>query len=887
MTDQNPSSSLFERLRIGLPEHYRLEGPLGEGGMAVVFRATDLKHERRVAVKVLRPELAAMVGADRFLREIHVTAQLQHPHILPLYDSGAIGELLYYVMPLVTGESLRDRLLRERQLPVEETVALIRAIAGALDYAHRQGVLHRDIKPENILLHDGQPLLADFGISLAVSAARENRLTGTGLSIGTPNYMSPEQVGGDRALDARGDIYSLACVAYECLAGEPPFIGPTFQAVIAAVMTAEPPPLAVRRRTVPESVAGAIHRALERLPADRFATAAEFQAALAPAQKASSARHRSPLRVPGMVALGVGAGVLLGVLASGSRPSDAGSEPRRWNIALPDSMPVAFAGPGSGSGWQTAIALSPTGDRLAYVTPRGTSTLLMVRPLDRDTVIALPGTEGAYHPFFSPDGAWIGFFSGNLLRKVPATGGNPVTLVQVNRITGATWTTADEILVFQNEGFELHRVSATGLVRDSVVHLTTQFGTPHLLPGGEWAVGALGSGQLALLSLADGTELAITRRGVLTLDSVRQADLLFGTSPRWIAPGYLVYGAGDGDLMAMPFDGGARRVLGEPVSLVAGMRIEAGFGYAAFAVSGDGTLVYLPGRNQLYVNIAFISPNGAIDTLPFPRAPYTQPRISPDGSTLAAQVRSPIGGWEVLLMDLVTGVRRRVPVEGNYRPFPASWLPSGRELMIGTWDPVQFVNYGARIQSLETGQWRDISLPGASYMTIDPAGERFIFSDWRTGDLYIRSLGADTTRVRIAARGIYGSFSPDGKWASWGGVDGGVAVSPVPPTGAIYQVVERGQMPLWTPDGTGLIYRDGSRYYRVSISTATGFRVGQPVLLAEGPFLSTFAWNHDIAPDGRVLVLLGSWDQDARSLGVITNFPRAVERVVQAIPSTR
>jgi eukaryotic-like serine/threonine-protein kinase len=871
--------SILQQLQDGLADRYRVEHQLGEGGMAVVFRAIDLKHDRPVAVKVLRPELSAVVGADRFLREIQVTAQLQHPHILPLYDSGAIGDLLYYVMPLVTGESLRDRLTRERQMPVDEAVGILRAIAGALDYAHRQGILHRDIKPENILLQDRQPLLADFGIALAVRAAGGNRLTQTGLSIGTPHYMSPEQVGGDPTIDARSDIYALACVGYEMLAGEPPFTGPNFQAVITSVMTSEAKSLTARRRTVPDPVAAAIHQGLERLPADRQATAAEFAAALSTeARPRVQARRRPAARLAAMVAAGVGAGALIGWLAARAATPAPTVESRRWSIILPDSAPVALAGPGSGSGWQTAIALSPAGDRLAYVTPRGGTTRLMLRSMVTDSVVPLPGTEGAYHPFFSPDGEWIGFFSGNLLRKVPTSGGAAVTLIQVSRITGATWTTADEILVFQGEGFELHRVSASGVGQDSVVQLRTQFGTPHVLPDREWAVGALSSGQLAMLSLRDGTQMAITRRGVLPLDSVRQADLLFGTSPRWVEPGYLVYGAGDGDLMAMPFDGGSRQVRGEPVRLVAGMRMEAGFGYAAFTVSPDGTLVYLPGRNQLYVNIAFISPNGAIDTLPFPRAPYTQPRVSPDGSMLAAQVRSPVGGWEVLLMDLTTGVRQRVPVEGNYRPFPASWLPSGRELMIGTWDPVEFVNYGARIQSLETGQWRDISLPGASYMTVDPTGERFIFSDWRTGDLYLRGLGQDTTRVRIPARGITGSFSPDGKWASWGGVDGGVAVSPIPPTGAIYPVVERGQMPLWTPDGTGLIYRDGSRYYRVPISTTNGFRAGRPMLLAEGPFLSTFAWNHDIAPDGRVLTLLGSQDQDARQLGVITGFPHAIAR---------
>jgi eukaryotic-like serine/threonine-protein kinase len=880
-------TSLLQRLQTALPERYRIERQLGEGGMAVVFCATDLKHDRQVAVKVLRPELSEIVGAERFLREIQVTAQLQHPHILPLFDSGAVAELLYYVMPLIRGESLRDRLTRVRQLPVDEAVSITRALAGALDYAHRQGVLHRDIKPENILLHDGQPLLADFGIALAVSAAGGDRLTHTGLAIGTPSYMSPEQMAGDRVLDARSDIYALGCVAYETLAGEPPFTGPTRQAVIAAAMTSVPRPLADRRRTVPDVVSAAIQRALEQLPADRFSTAAEFASALTAESHVRLPRRPPRSRTSAMVALAAGAGLVVGALAARLIAPANHPDTRRWNLVLPENAPVALAGSGSPSVPQTAIALSPAGDRLAYVAPRGSTTILAVRSLDSDSAAALPGTEGAYHPFFSPDGAWIGFFSGNLLRKVSATGGSPVTLVGVDRITGAKWATADRLLVLENEGFDLHWVSASGVRADSTVHLATQFGTPDVLPGGEWAVGQLGSGQLALLSLTNGTELAITRRGVIPVDSVQQADLLFGTSPRWLAPGYLVYGAGDGVLMAMPFDGPNRKVLGEPTPLIAGVRMEAGFGYAEFAVSQDGTLVYLPGRNQLYVNIAFVSPNGAIDTLPFPRGPYTQPRLSPDGTQLAAQVRNPVGGWEVLVMNLVTDGRQKVEVQGNYRAYPASWLPSGRELLIGLWDPVQFLNYGARIQSLETGKWTDIHLAGASYMTVSPDGRSFVFSDWRTGDLYLRSMGTDTTRVPIPARGFAASFSPNGRWVTWGGVNGAVAASPVPPTGAVYQVAERGQTPLWTPKGDGVIFRDGSRYFGAPISLVGGFHAGRPRLLAEGPFLSTFAWNYDVAPDGRLLVLLSSPEHDARNLGVITGLPGVVARIAEARPKSR
>src|SRR6476620_1258060 len=268
------------RLTAAISDKYTIERELGQGGMATVYLAEDLRHQRKVAVKVVHPELAAVLGAERFLSEIHVTAALQHPHILPLFDSGQADGQLYYVMPFVDGESLRNRLHRERQLPVDEAVRLAREVASALDYAHRKGVIHRDIKPENILLHDGQALVADFGIALAVSTAGGSRMTETGLSLGTPHYMSPEQATGEREISGRSDVYALGCVVYEMLTGDPPFTGSTAQAIVAQVVTEAPRPLTPRRHTIPPHIEAAVLRALEKLPADRFASAPEFAQAL-------------------------------------------------------------------------------------------------------------------------------------------------------------------------------------------------------------------------------------------------------------------------------------------------------------------------------------------------------------------------------------------------------------------------------------------------------------------------------------------------------------------------------------------------------------------------------------------------------------------------------
>ena len=273
-------TDISARLAAALADRYRLERELGAGGMATVYLAEDLKHKRRVAVKVLKPELAAVLGAERFVQEITTTAALQHPHILPLFDSGTADGFLYYVMPFIDGETLRSKLDRETQLGIDEAVRIATNVADALDYAHRHGVIHRDIKPENILLHDGRPMVADFGIALAVSAAAGGRMTETGLSLGTPHYMSPEQATAEKEITARSDVYSLGSVLYEMLTGNPPHVGASAQQVIMKIVTEEAAPVTKLRKAVPPNVAAAVAKSLEKLPADRFVSAAAFGEAL-------------------------------------------------------------------------------------------------------------------------------------------------------------------------------------------------------------------------------------------------------------------------------------------------------------------------------------------------------------------------------------------------------------------------------------------------------------------------------------------------------------------------------------------------------------------------------------------------------------------------------
>jgi hypothetical protein len=368
--------------------------------MATVYLARDVRHDRRVAIKVMRPELAAVIGAERFLAEIRTTANLQHPHILGLIDSGEADGVLWYAMPYVDGESLRAMLAREKQLPVAQAVRIASEIASALDYAHRHGVIHRDIKPENILLHDGGALVADFGIALAASKAG-TRMTETGMSLGTPQYMSPEQAMGERELDARTDIYALGCVSYEMLTGEPPFSGPTAQAIVAKVMTATPVPVGQLRSTVPPSVQDAIATALQKLPADRFSTAAEFAAALTqsmPPRPMAAARRESASPQRRFIAVVLAVAALLAAVLLG----------RRWGSL--SATPVEYDGQRlGGSVVAQAPRVSPDGQSIAFAAMvNGQTQVAVLKPATAELTVLTHDTSGTAGEFsWSSDGTRI------------------------------------------------------------------------------------------------------------------------------------------------------------------------------------------------------------------------------------------------------------------------------------------------------------------------------------------------------------------------------------------------------------------------------------------------------------------------------------------------
>ncbi|HKK93355.1 MAG TPA: serine/threonine-protein kinase [Longimicrobiales bacterium] len=412
---------MIERLEAALADRYRIERELGEGGMATVYLADDLKHNRKVALKVLKPDLAQMLGKERFLAEIETTANLQHPNILPLFDSGEAGGFLFYVMPYVEGESLQDRLDRDGQFPIADAVRIASEVAEALDHAHRQGVVHRDIKPANILLSDGRPLVADFGIALAVGTAGGTRLTETGLSLGTPYYMSPEQAMGDQPVGVASDQYALGCVLYEMLVGEPPHTGGSAQAVLARIITGSATPPAVQRPSIPPNVDAAIRKALERVPVDRFGTAREFAAALAdpgfrygeiPGEVAGGVSRRAVAGV-GLLALVLGGAA--GLLAAGAFGIGGGEDGAPAFDPAVRPLQVTF------SGEALRPAISPDGEWVAHV---DRSECLNETFVTCRVSVVVRGREGGqpltlaeglvevWDLRFSPDGESVAFIGG-------------------------------------------------------------------------------------------------------------------------------------------------------------------------------------------------------------------------------------------------------------------------------------------------------------------------------------------------------------------------------------------------------------------------------------------------------------------------------------------
>ena len=895
--------STFERLTAALADRYQIVRELGAGGMATVYLARDLKHDRDVAIKVLRPELAAVIGAERFLTEIKTTANLQHPHILPLFDSGeAVApsmiddrssiidrqsqSYLFYVMPFIEGETLRDRLDREKQLPIGEAVRIASEVASALDYAHRRGVIHRDIKPENILLHEGQALVADFGIALAASKAGGSRMTETGMSLGTPHYMSPEQAMGEREISARSDVYALGCVTYEMLIGDPPFTGSTAQAIVAKVVTEKPAALTRVRSTIPEAVEDAVLTALEKLPADRFATAAEFAAALAGGTTArsttrSAARPAGP--TPGqrrgyvvagitLAALGLAGGWLLG--RKGGNGSSAG--PAVYDAALPDTALISFAASSRTISYGTAIrslSVAKSGEFVVYAASRGESSELWYRSLRTADVHPIAGTEGGTAPRVSLDGTQVAFLIGDQIMIIPVAGGQARRLLDGRSVSWLMWTDEGQLLAADQDGNRLSELDPAGGEPKSRTITRCAFGSSWVAARKELLCSVSRTGLLINPDSAASNIVRLAGTGNLP------GKLVTGSSFRLVDDKYLVYLAIDGSLVAARFDP-VTRTAGAPVALLSGVRRES-IGEGQFDFTTDGSLVYAPGVDATQGRIVKLMPGKEPEALPTESADFQRYDLSRDGRWLAAAVQGTVDN-ELRLYDL-RGGQHFTWLHSEYLRHPL-WDPTGEQVITiaregGRWMMLRGKpNSGSAPDTLVSTQ-TEADLPDA----VDYHDEHLAVGQNWGGSMVFRfdpSL-AKPTFDTVLAGGRFASLSPSANLLLYQTLEGNrIIITSFPTPGRRWQIASDGNEPLWLSP-TEVVYRVGVSWFIVKVNAATGEPAGPPTQWARDPrFSDTSGWSNRPSHDGGIIYVQGPSQITGTHLRVIPNWVASMKAAV-------
>jgi serine/threonine protein kinase/Tol biopolymer transport system component len=869
---------------------FRIETPLGAGGMGEVYKAKDTRLDRTVAIKILPsadPELKA-----RFDREARAIAGLQHPRICTLYDVGHEDGTDYLVLEYLEGETLAARLARGPLRP-EEAIGTAIDVAEALDKAHVAGIVHRDLKPGNIMLTKGGVKLLDFGLAklrpsvvggLAMAETRENPITSQGMILGTLHYMSPEQVEG-RDTDARTDMFSFGCVLYEMLTAKKAFEGRTQASVIAAILEREPAPLTTLQPLAPPLVDAIVRKCLAKNAADRWQSAADLASALkwsiegAPTPARATAKT-SRLRTVGLSALAAIALLVIGVSAARTfTPSAAApSLGARFEILPPAGVNLSPSPVASGA----QLALSPDGRTLAFVAARrGGPSQVWIRPLDSVQAQALTGTDGASFPFWSYDGNSIGFFSESKLKKVDIRGGTPQTITAAAASgRGGTWNRDGVILFSPQANSPIHRISASGGAMTPVTMFSSDQGVvtqywPQFLPDGRHFLFYQRSTQAS----QQGTFLA-------SLDSPEQTLVLQGSARSVYASGRLLF-VSDGILFAQPFDDGAYRTSGEPERVSDGVGYWASaFAYTAVTASSAGTIAH--GPNVIYTtSLHWRDRAGAIMGSPTPPRAYSSPRLSPDqASALVSITDVATAQPDLWLLALARGTTTRVTSDPTSDWFPV-WSPDGSSLFFGsgrTGRTTIFQKTGVSPEEI-------VDLVGgvATYPNDISADGRLLLDEQSTNRGYnIGVLPLSGNRkpmpfVDGQSNEVQGRFSPNQRWIAYASDESGrfeVYVRPFPAQSVQSTTISLagGMQPEWRRDGKELFYisADGKLMAVPVVTDQSTFTAGAPAALfdVEVPEpTAPYSTDYAVTGDGRRFLVNTVVDQPTRpALTVILNW---------------
>ncbi|HKW63070.1 MAG TPA: protein kinase [Candidatus Acidoferrum sp.] len=867
---------------------YEIVASLGAGGMGEVYRAKDTRLCRDVAVKILPPSISTdPVAKQRFEREAKTISGLNHPNICVLHDVGSQDGVDYLVMECLEGETLGTRLMKG-PLPLDQVLKYGTEIASALDKAHRSGVVHRDLKPGNVMLTAAGAKLLDFGLAKpALAAVGGLTLTGAtsispvteaGVVVGTFQYMSPEQIEG-KPIDPRSDIFSLGAVLYEMATGKKAFEGKSQLSVASAILEKDPAPIATIKPMTPPALDHVVKKCLAKDPETRWQSAGDLASELKWIAESSSQSQPAILssrssRTPrSWLAAGLAFLIMAAVLAVffirwAGRFGNTGNAPTRLSITLAPKQELA-------ADVTEAVALSPDGKRVAYVASESGVSHLYVRRLDQFDPVAIPDSDGATFPFFSPNGDWIAFHSQGKLKKAPSDGGLPVALCEVTPIFGGTWTPRD-ILVISVPNFGLASVPAAG----GTLQKISVAGKEQIYPQG-------------LTWVADGDWVVFTNyfsssRNIeaLKLSTGELRPLLKDALSPAYSEGHLIYYQG-GALWSVFFDSDKIEVVGTPVQIESGINEE---NYIAQATaSRNGVFAYAPGPAGNFLrNLYLVNRKGEEKRLDVPPNDYVDPAFSPDGQRIAVVIRN-IQELEVVERDRGT-VSNISPRLAHFAP---TWTADGKYLMLDAVPRDVDYSFAANLYrqrgiyriAVDGGSEPQLlrSMPQVSHIT-SIAGQyaAMMVSDPVTNtDLWLMDLRSPFemhSYKKTPAVERQGALSPDARWMAYASNDSGrseIYVEPVPGPGGRKQIsTEGGEQPRWLRNGREIIYRNGTKMMSVAVQSQPAFQAGKPVELFDRKFdRGAAVAAYDVTADGQIFVMTRSERENPTEIRVVIGWP--------------